>query len=579
MNEESMESNEEYLEEVVDLLPEPDVDNNEDSYQSIPPDIQEFTCQEIKIEPVESVYSCQYCEKTFASRSGRDTHQQLKHKCPDDFDPINYICHEHEFEVDGKPCLVWRCPICSHFSKKKDHHRTHMIRHAIREKEDLVKLETESGFVLENEDSQEGQIVFAVEEKSIENFLPPVVSDKPDACQLLVITEEDLFSCTVCHSKFPNEETGKFHVQKFGNSSLCISCVCPDCNVIFPSKKLLKRHQDLHVLDGISHCLNYFECLTCSVVFSNQKDLDAHLKLHVRLPKDGNELYQYQSEYNTKLDGCELQLENFRETWMGTGRLRCGHCSKIANREAMNLHVTFFHASLKCPFDNQEFSRSLGYFVEHMKSKHPGDFKGVTVSFKCPFCKDNFASLTAMKNHCKTCQEKRIDCSHCDKKFFTERQLKLHLSLVSGAKNFKCATCEKTFSNKTELTVHSRMHSNEKPYLCTFPNCDKAFRTNSHRSSHMDTHSNSENYQCSHCEVRFKTRGARRIHEKSHTEFAKSACNICRREFRQRSHMIRHVKVVHGIKCTSANIDQVIGTQIQKVESSTIDESSMEFSS
>jgi hypothetical protein len=564
-------SHEEYLEEVMDQ--EPLVTHDENSYESIPPDIQEFSC-DIKEEPVEiTSFSCSYCEKTFASRSGRDTHQQIKHRCPEDVELLDFTPHQQKIEIDGKMSLIWQCPHCDHYSKKKDHHRTHLIRHAIREKEEVIKQELEGGYSIE--ESEEAQVVWVVEDKSQENlrFAPPAIKDKPKDCRLVLNGEDSMFFCSECHSQFPDEKRGNQHVQKFGSTGLCSSCVCYECQVVFPSSKLLQRHHEYHTIAGVAHHLNYFECLTCSVVFSNQIDLDVHLQYHVVLPKQGKESYQFIAEFNNKLDGCELQTLNLREEWMGTGRLRCGYCSKVAVREEMNVHMTFFHAQLKCPFDNQFFGRSLGYFVDHLKWKHPGEFQGVELSFKCSFCPETFGTLSAMKLHCKTCSEKRFSCTHCDKKFFMERQLKHHLALVNGVKNHKCTTCEKSFTNKTELNVHSRVHSDEKPYQCTFPGCTKAFRTNSHRSSHMDTHSSSENYQCAHCTKRFKTRGARRIHEKSHDESQCSLCPICRKEFRQRSHMIRHVNVIHHVECTSGNLEDKVATQIQKVES-TVDEGS-----
>jgi uncharacterized Zn-finger protein len=555
-------NNEEYLEEMEEPYQEEEVEFSNESlppeinqhFEQMPPEIQHYA-YEIKLEPNDAnSFDCLYCEKSFSSRSGRDTHQQIKHKCPEDFDTNNVRAHEVEMEADGKPCIVWQCPHCGHYSKKKDHHRTHLIRHAIREKEETIKQEIqETSYVMTNqeellESAKEEVIAEEIEDpepiQSVDE--PTQSSDEPTShpknsklndCHMMVATEENLYLCSECLSKFPDEEKCNQHIQKFGSTGLCTTCVCVECSVIFPSLKLLKRHQGFHTISGIAPSLNYFDCLTCSVVFSNRDDLDAHLKLHVQTPN-----YQYEAEPNTKLEGCELQLEQFNEKWVGTGRLRCGYCSKIAERNDMNLHMTFFHAVLFCPFDRQNFSRSLGYFVEHLKAKHPEEFNGVELLFKCPFCVENFSSLNAMKLHCKTCEEKRFSCTHCDKKFFQERQLKQHMNLVNGVKNHNCATCNKSFANKTELNVHQRSHNNEKPYTCTFPGCNKAFRTNSHRSSHMDTHSSSENYQCSRCMRRFKTRGARRIHEKTHVEGA-STCSLCLKDFRQRSHLIRHVNL------------------------------------
>lgn len=517
-------------------------------------------------------FICQFCDRAFLSRSGRDTHQQLKHRVPEDFvDQKELDSHELELELQtGELIKGWKCPFCSFISRRKNHHQTHLMRHAIRDKftfkqekpvEDPCVTITQTGSIYD-EDSQKLVPKVEITDPKDENVTRnhpspasnvPVVREKVSRDYKCFIEDDGIcFTCSGCRSQFSDVKLAVSHVQRLGKNGFCTSVACVECCVAFPTEKLYQRHRGYHSLAPIAKFLNYFECKTCKVIFSTKIELDHHLDLH----KEFSDSYQYQPESTALFEGYELLVKDLSAK-PHPNDFRCGSCRKFGSRNEINLHISIFHAILVCPFDNQNFSRGVGYFVDHMKTKHPEKFGTTGVSFACPHCSEEFPYKASMLEHCSVCQAKSFSCHHCEKKYVNERQLKQHLALVKGIKNHKCIICSKFFANVSDLKLHGRSHTNDRPYRCTFPGCQKKFRVNSHLSAHMDTHNTHKNYKCPSCNKMFQTRGARRIHQRTHAAVL-SKCEICHKTFKQRSHYVRHVNDIHHITCRSYNLEEAI---------------------
>lgn len=572
---EEYESNEEYLEEDFSSV----IEVTDDVIYE-----QEESFIEVKQEPNTSDggnFECLYCDKTFVSRSGRDTHKQLKHKIPEEFDAGEIAFHEIELELSsGELVRAWKCPLCGQESRRKNHHQTHLIRHAIREKEENIKYESEeTNIVISNSqtlrfvgptslESQVSSQGLKTDNRQMAASIPP--PDKKMKVSNVCVLNNKLddgsvvYSCSSCKSVYKDRNLASAHVSKFGALGMCAINNCAECSVVFPNEKLFKRHQKYHELEAIQ--MKYFECLPCSVMYKSVQDLANHLKQHT------NPDFQFTPEMTTQLEGCEFVVKDLQAVPSATD-FYCGHCAKFGPRDFINFHMTLFHASLICPFDYQNFSRSLGYFYDHMRVKHPQKFN-FEIFFVCTTenCEERFASKSLMSEHSKTCIKKKFPCSHCEMRFSLERQLKHHMALVDGIKKFKCEYCGKGFVTKTELSVHVRSHTNTKPYKCPFPDCGKTFRTNSHRSAHMDWHNPEKTFKCQHCPNMFQTRGARRIHEKTHDVIFMNSCVLCHKDFSQRSHYVRHVNSVHHITCNSGNLEQLVNNYSKKIQQTELSE-------
>lgn len=64
--------------------------------------------------------------------------------------------------------------------------------------------------------------------------------------------------------------------------------------------------------------------------------------------------------------------------------------------------------------------------------------------------------------------QRPYDCAHCDKKFKTSSQCRIHMKRHINYKPFECNVCSKTFLHFEIYRTHLRRHNNEKPFSCGY---------------------------------------------------------------------------------------------------------------
>lgn len=412
-------------------------------------------------EGTETIWKCQRCDinRIFRSEAGLKVHIRYNHIRCQVIDAKFIAQCKVVIDYEGGQKDAWKCPECAKVLSSRDGLRNH------------IKLEH-----------------------------PDIVSFEQTASNKRTASkgEEDIVNLLRTKSRTLKSDQV---------STSCIDCGIQFINRTTKKEKSCRIHQECHkILNVVSHFYQLPKCEVTKTLFSNDGDLSKFLTNDERffeIPTEGMTT-NVSKKYKESVGSAEITDP---EAW------KCGHCRVSYQTEIeCNAHVMVLHSKkLICPIDHMEFegNRGIGLFNVHMRNRHPDMFPDIIIS--CTYCQSEFSSIFEKLAHMKTCSEKKFECDHCSRKFFTKIELIRHLKIVSGEISYVCEICSKSCSSTMDLKLHRTAHTNQKSYACSYPECSKAFKTPAARSSHMETHSN-VTYACSFCPSSFKQRALLQRH-------------------------------------------------------------------
>lgn len=133
---------------------------------------------------------------------------------------------------------------------------------------------------------------------------------------------------------------------------------------------------------------------------------------------------------------------------------------------------------------------------------------------------------------------RKFGCGKCDKKFFTNNDLRRHQTSHQDARPFICEQCQKGFRTSSELTIHKAIHVQEKQYKCEF--CGKEFRTKGCIKSHIKYHIGDRRHKCTECDRAFVKSADLKRHIAGHRNDKKFVCDDCGSAFTRRDNLKAH---------------------------------------
>lgn len=166
------------------------------------------------------------------------------------------------------------------------------------------------------------------------------------------------------------------------------------------------------------------------------------------------------------------------------------------------------------PLGSHEYKNSKNTISDIGSSKeHFSDNK--EINGLCPVRLRALTHSTSTKEHSKFGGEpstigKILECSQCLKNFVKSDELRRHMSVHTGNKNYECTICLRKFSHRSGLRGHMILHSGIRKYECTI--CSKKFPKSSHLKYHMIMHSGVKSFVCSLCPKKFGLKGNLKQH-------------------------------------------------------------------
>ncbi|KAM8822672.1 zinc finger protein PLAG1 isoform 2-T4 [Spinachia spinachia] len=206
-----------------------------------------------------------------------------------------------------------------------------------------------------------------------------------------------------------------------------------------------------------------FPCLECQKAFNSLEKLKVHSYSHT-----GERPYRCSQPDCTKAFVSKYKLLRHMATHSPEKNHKCSYCEKMFHRKDHLKNHLHTHDPYKEAFACQECGKSyntkLG-FKRHL-ALHAANSGDLT----CQVCLQPFPTTGVLLEHLKThagkssggTKEKRHRCEHCERRFYTRKDVRRHMVVHTGRKDFLCQYCAQRFGRKDHLTRHvKKSHTRE----------------------------------------------------------------------------------------------------------------------
>ncbi|XP_029956251.1 histone H4 transcription factor isoform X1 [Salarias fasciatus] len=365
--------------------------------------------------------------------------------------------------------------------------------------------------------------------------------------------------------------------KRIQKETLKLGCEWGSCQESFSRMENFCKHAETHLSaessaekdeedseEGEKNCL-WRDCGFCSV--EGSEELRRHVFFHcyhTKLKQLGQQVLNAQPE----IGSCSIAYQNRNVVPEIPDNFTClwDDCEQppYENPEWFYRHVEMHSLCVEVPAGECEFPIRCGWkdceasvkgrpkLREHLRS-HTQE-KVVA----CPGCGGMYANNTKLFDHIirqSAMEGQRFQCSHCSKRFATERLLRDHMR--THVSHYKCPLCDMTCPSPSSLRNHIKFrHSNEKPYSCEY--CEYSCKNLVDLRKHLDTHSSEPAFRCDApgCSFSCRTFGTMKIHYKREHEgsfIARYKCHVCDQCFTRGNNLTVHLHKKHQFKWPSGH--------------------------
>lgn len=370
----------------------------------------------------------------------------------------------------------------------------------------------------------------------------------------LQMHEKNGLECLQCDATFTAIESYRQHMSSYTIFN------CSDCPATFTNIQDFRLHKELHFFNSI-HPEPSTDCPECEQSFDNRNALFQHFLTHTSFTCQSckkrlrtlRDLFKH-----NRTNACESEL----------GKRTCTVCNRVFNRTThLRKHLLTHNAHVSTCRFCEFMAERPALLAQHMMSSHD-DLRNVQCTecdkrfftkfnmrqhrtihtgqrrHICDYCGKVFALGNYLKEHIRIHTGERYSCAVCKKQFIQYRSLVSHMDMHLPPQQHICPICGKTYPRNGAMRIHMKRHREARPFECNA--CSKAFKTKQEMKKHADTHSGVRSHVCSVCSKAFGRKYALTVHMRIHTGETPHTCSVCEKRFMQ-AHCLRgHMKTHHG---------------------------------
>ncbi|XP_039591367.1 zinc finger protein PLAGL2 isoform X1 [Polypterus senegalus] len=213
------------------------------------------------------------------------------------------------------------------------------------------------------------------------------------------------------------------------------------------------------------------ECEVCGLLFSTQDKLRVHVYSHT-----GQKPYHCSQPDCSKAFVSKYKLFRHMATHSPQKTHQCTFCEKMFHRkDHLKNHLQTHDPNkeaFKCEECGKNYNTKMGY------KRHIAMHAATSGDLTCKVCMQSYESTPVLLEHLKShsgkssgsVKEKKHPCDHCDRHFYTRKDVRRHMVVHTGRKDFLCQYCAQRFGRKDHLTRHvKKSHSQELLKIKTEP--------------------------------------------------------------------------------------------------------------
>ena len=269
--------------------------------------------------------------------------------------------------------------------------------------------------------------------------------------------------CITCGKGFNTRFNLKMHMKMHEGPKARIFA-CEYCGKSFYRRGALMEH--------IRRCLNLktYKCKLCGKGFNNISGLNSHAAVHLTSKN-------FTCELCGKAFKRLLNMKNHMKVHLNEKQYKCKICGKGCNTSSqlsMHKKMHTIGTNYSCEICGK------GFKYRHSWKNHTATHSDER-RYQCNVCGKRFHSSSVLCSHRKYCNSNGQECTICHQVIIGGRMnFKRHMKI--HPLEFPCEICGKIFKRKDIMKRHMEIHLNERKYQCTI--CDKAFNTNSQLGMH-----------------------------------------------------------------------------------------------